>query len=69
MEHGNDDFNSWSFTIGVLTGFSLRMTDVVPLLGGFIFGLCVKNLPEIVQLRQFPTKVREIMIKLTDKIQ
>lgn len=64
----NNDFNSWSYTLGLISGYVIRMTDIVPLFSGFIFGLCVRNLPDIIQLKQFPMKIQEIITKLTDKI-
>ena len=62
------EFNSWSFTLGLMTGFTLRSTDVVPLIGGFIFGLCVRNLPDVIQLQQFPTKIQELVLRLASNL-
>ncbi len=67
MDNQNGAFDSWSFGIGLFAGFALRATDVVPLTGGIILGLCIRNLPDMVQIRQFPQKIQDLLLRMTNK--
>jgi Kef-type K+ transport system membrane component KefB len=54
-------FNGFSFFSGVFTGFILRWTDIIPILGGFIFGMTVRRIPDLVNMDGIPDNVKTFM--------
>lgn len=47
-------FHSWSFFSGMLSGMFIRYTDILPILGGFVLGLTVQKLPDMMILDNMP---------------
>lgn len=54
-------FNSNSFFVGFITGLFIQWTNIVPVLGAFVLGLSIQNLPEAIDLRNIPTNFTNIL--------
>lgn len=52
-------FDSFSFISGILTGLIVRWTDIIPIVGGFVLGLSVKKMPEIININDLPPFVQK----------
>ena len=55
------NFNSNSFLTGFITGLFIQWTNIVPVLGAFVLGLSIRNIPELIDLRDLPTNLINII--------
>ena len=39
-----------SYFMGVLTGIVIRWTDIIPIVGGFLLGLSIKQIPDFLNI-------------------
>jgi len=62
------EFNSWSFFSGMLVGMVFRWSDLLPMMGGFLLGISVTKIPEIVVVDHFPRYLQHYAIKLKNSI-
>lgn len=60
--------NGFSFFSGVFTGFVLRWTDIVPIIGGFVLGFTVRKLPGFINLNDLPPLIKEYLSLFIDKM-
>lgn len=54
-------FSGFSFFSGVFTGFVLRWTDIIPIIGGFVLGFTVRKLPGFVNLNDLPPMIKNYL--------
>lgn len=54
-------FNGFSFFSGVFTGFILRWTDIIPIIGGFMLGLTVRKIPDFINLNDLPPIIKNYL--------
>jgi hypothetical protein len=52
------EFNTFSYLSGVLTGMIIDWTDIVPLMTGFVLGLSIKKMPEFVNVNDLPKYIQ-----------
>ena len=50
----NNNFNSWSFFVGIVIGMIIRSTDMLPMLGGLLMGVSIARVPDFIVVEQFP---------------
>lgn len=60
--------NSWTFITGVMLGLFIRYTDILPIMGGFVMGLTVQKLPEIMNMDFMPTLLQGGYYQLVESI-
>ena len=53
-----NNFNTFSYLSGVLTGLIIDWTDIVPLLTGFVLGISIKKMPEFVNVGDLPKNMQ-----------
>jgi len=53
-----NNFNTFSYLSGVLTGMIIDWTDIVPLLTGFVLGISIKKMPEFVNVGDLPKNMQ-----------
>lgn len=52
-----------SYLMGVLSGMILKWTDIIPIMGGFLLGLSVKQLPQLIKYEDLPQPVKNMLNK------
>lgn len=61
-------FHGFSFFSGVFTGFVLRWTDFVPVLGGFLFGFSMRRMPNLINLESVPKWIKDFCLEKSQEI-
>lgn len=54
-------FNSFSYFSGVISGMILKWTDIIPITGGIIIGLTLKQIPQFLNPNEIPVYVLNII--------
>lgn len=55
------NFNSNSFFTGFITGLFIQWTNIIPVLGAFVLGLSIRNIPELIDLRDLPANIMSLI--------
>lgn len=61
MSNLSSNFNSNSFFTGFITGLFIQWTNIIPVLGAFVLGLSIRNIPELIDLRELPANVMSLI--------
>lgn len=50
---------NYIFLLGLVFGLILKWSDIIPILGGFILGLSCRKIPEMINLNEYLSYIKD----------
>ena len=62
-------FDSWSFFVGMVSGYVVRLSDIIPMFTGLLLGYSIHKFPEYFGLDQVPEMAKLYAASLKHKLE